>query len=179
MRYAVILRAINVGRHNRIRMDVLRAALEAAGFGGVRSYLQTGNLTVDAVADEGLVVAEEIEATLAGLGLRSASAVCRPWSDLVELATLTPFMDVDPAEHTLTVTFCRTPVPDPPAAAWTDRGVTFLGGPDWAMFAVVPLDLDRAPNANSIIERRWGIPASTRYWHVVTDWVAREAASRD
>ena len=31
VRYAVVLRAINVGRHNRIRMDVLRAALEDTG----------------------------------------------------------------------------------------------------------------------------------------------------
>ena len=48
MRYAVVLRAINVGTHNRIRMETLRDALSEAGFGDVRSYLQTGNLTLDA-----------------------------------------------------------------------------------------------------------------------------------
>jgi hypothetical protein len=177
LRYAGILRAINVGRHNRIRMDVLRAALEAAGHHPVRSYLQTGNLTFDSDAGDPMSVAGAVEGLLAGLGLRSASVICRPWSDIVELAALTPFTDFDPVEHSFGVTFCRMPVPDPPAGAWTERGLTFVGGPPWALFTVVRRDLDRAPNANSIVERRWGIPASTRHWHVVTDWVAREQAA--
>ena len=77
----------------------------------------------------------------------------------------------------LTVSFCRIAIPEPPVAPWTERGVTFLGGPDWALFAVMPRDVARVPNANALIERRWGIPATTRLWNVVTDWVAREASS--
>ena len=78
----------------------------------------------------------------------------------------------------LSVTFCRTPLPDPPLKTpGPTAGLTFVGGPPWALFAVTPRDLERAPNANAIIERRWGCPASTRYWHVVVDWVAREEAA--
>ena len=177
MRYAVVLRAINVGRHNRIRMDVLRAALEDTGHHAVRSYLQTGNLTFDTDLEDAEVVGRGVEGILAGLGLRSASVICRPWTDMISLAALTPFAGIDPLGHMLSVTFCRTPLPDPPTDGWTERGLRSLGGPPWALFAATPRDLERAPNANAIIERRWGIPASTRYWHVVVDWVAREGAS--
>jgi len=172
----VILRAINVGHHNRIRMDTLREAFHSAGFRDVRSHLQTGNLTLDAHEDVPLAVAEQIETVLIELGLRGASVVARRWSDIEHLASATPFTGHDPAEHRFTVSFCRTDIPDRPMGPWAERGLTFLGGTDWALFAVVPRDLDRAPNANAIIERRWGIPATTRFWNVVTDWVAREAA---
>ena len=75
-----------------------------------------------------------------------------------------------------TVSFCRSPITTPVEGPWKERGVTFIGGTPWALFAVMPRDVDRLPNPNAIIERRWGIPATTRFWNVVTDWVARETA---
>ena len=174
MRYALILRAVNVGRHNRIRMDTLRQAVSAAGFRDVRSHLQTGNLTLDADEAVPLAVAEQVEDVLMDLGLRGASVVARAWSDIEQLATSLPFQGHEPAEHRFTVSFCRSDIPDLPTTPWTDSGLTFVGGTDWALFAVIPRDLARAPNANAIIERRWGIAATTRFWNVITDWVARE-----
>jgi hypothetical protein len=172
----VLLRAVNVGRHNRVRMDTLRAALTSAGCTDVRSVLQTGNLSLDADTTEPGEVAHTVETVMAELGLARPTAIVRPWTDIVELATATPFGDYDTATHMLTVSFCRSPIPEPPSEPWDERGLTFLGGPPWALFAVMSRGLVGGPNANSIIERRWGIPASTRFWHVVTDWVAREAA---
>lgn len=46
MRFVVLLRGANVGPRNRIRMDALRAALEAAGFTDVQTLLQSGNAVV-------------------------------------------------------------------------------------------------------------------------------------
>lgn len=179
MRYGVVLRAINVGRHNRVRMDVLREAVEAAGFGDVRSYLQTGNLTLDADEPDGLAVADRIEIALAALGLRGSSATVRAWPDLARLAATTPFAGHDTRQQRLTVTLCSLDLPEPLSSPWTERGVTLLGGTSWAVFAVSPWDSARAPSPNELIERRWGIPATTRYWHVITDWVARETALAD
>ncbi len=176
MRYGVLLRAVNVGRHNRVRMDTLRAALTDTGFTDVRSTLQTGNLSLDADTSEPEAVARTVETVMGELGLARPAAIVRPWTDLVGLATHRPFVDYDTASHMLTVSFCRSPIPDPHTEPWEERGLTFLGGTSWALFAVMSRGLVGRPNANSIIERRWGISASTRFWHVVTDWVAREAA---
>ena len=176
MRYGVLLRAVNVGRHNRVRMDTLRAGLTAAGFTDVRSTLQTGNLSLDADTSEPEAVAGRVETVMGELGLARPVAIVRPWTDLAELATKRPFVDFDTAKHMLTVSFCRSPIQDPPRERWEERGLTFLGGTPWALFAVMSRGLVGGLNANSIIERRWGIPATTRFWHVVTDWVAREAA---
>jgi uncharacterized protein (DUF1697 family) len=45
-RKVVLLRGINLGSHNRIAMPKLRAALEAAGFDDVRTYVQSGNVVL-------------------------------------------------------------------------------------------------------------------------------------
>jgi len=43
-RYVALLRGINVGGNNLIRMADLRTCLEADGFGDVRTYIQSGNV---------------------------------------------------------------------------------------------------------------------------------------
>ena len=49
----VLLRGINLGPRNRIAMPALRAALERAGFEGVQTYLQSGNVVLSSRADPG------------------------------------------------------------------------------------------------------------------------------
>jgi uncharacterized protein (DUF1697 family) len=52
-----LLRGINVGRNRRIKMADLREALTTAGFGRVRTLLQSGNVVLDAPG----VPPEEVE----------------------------------------------------------------------------------------------------------------------
>ena len=48
--YVALLRGINVGGRNKVPMATLRATFEDAGFGAVRTYIQSGNVlfTTDA-----------------------------------------------------------------------------------------------------------------------------------
>ena len=39
-----MLRGVNLGPHNRVKMDALRALYESLGFNGVRTYVQSGNV---------------------------------------------------------------------------------------------------------------------------------------
>src|SRR5688572_680112 len=52
-RYAVLLRGINLGRARRVGMADLREALTGAGYGNVRTLLQSGNVVLDADAAPG------------------------------------------------------------------------------------------------------------------------------
>jgi uncharacterized protein (DUF1697 family) len=42
--YISILRGINVGGYNKIKMDVLKALCAGLGFDGVQTYIQSGNI---------------------------------------------------------------------------------------------------------------------------------------
>jgi uncharacterized protein (DUF1697 family) len=46
--FIALLRGVNVGGHNKVPMADLRAALDASGFARVRTYIQSGNVLVDA-----------------------------------------------------------------------------------------------------------------------------------
>ncbi|MCO7124470.1 DUF1697 domain-containing protein [Sporolactobacillus shoreicorticis] len=52
MIYIVLLRGINVGGKNRIKMAELRKALETAEFKNVRTYIQSGNILLESNATE-------------------------------------------------------------------------------------------------------------------------------
>src|SRR6266516_680152 len=50
MRQIVLLRGINIGPSNRIGMPALRESLAGAGFGDVRTYVQSGNVVLSSDA---------------------------------------------------------------------------------------------------------------------------------
>jgi uncharacterized protein (DUF1697 family) len=49
-RYVALLRGINVGGRNKLAMTDLRAAFEEAGYGEVRTYIQSGNVLFESNA---------------------------------------------------------------------------------------------------------------------------------
>lgn len=78
-RYVALLRGINVGGKNLIRMPELRACFEQDGYGDVVTYIQSGNVLFSSPGGSAGVIASRIEAMLssrfgyeASLALRSA-----------------------------------------------------------------------------------------------------------
>ena len=53
MEYVALLRGINVGGNNKVVMSELRAQIAAAGFGHVRTYINSGNLLFEAETEAG------------------------------------------------------------------------------------------------------------------------------
>src|ERR1700712_389130 len=91
-RCAVLLRGVNVGKHNRIAMADLRALLAEVGATDVRTLLQSGNAAVTAEPDG---LADRLEAALAtsGVGVRvlvrtreelDRVVAANPWPDRAE-----------------------------------------------------------------------------------------------
>ena len=64
MEYVALLRGINVGGNNKVVMSELRAQIAAAGFGHVRTYINSGNLLFEAEAPRE-DVAQRVEDLLA------------------------------------------------------------------------------------------------------------------
>jgi len=62
--HLALIRGINVGGKNLIRMTDLRAAFESMGFDDVATYIQTGNVFFDAPRQRRAELADRIEAAL-------------------------------------------------------------------------------------------------------------------
>lgn len=81
-RFVVLLRGVNVGKANRVPMADLRSLLEALGFTGVRTLLNSGNAVFDADGGTPSAHAKAVRAALEenlGVGVpvvvKSSSAI--------------------------------------------------------------------------------------------------------
>ncbi|MEM9795595.1 MAG: DUF1697 domain-containing protein [Pseudomonadota bacterium] len=94
--HAVLLRAVNVGGHGKIAMAELRDTLIAAGFGAVRTHIQSGNVVLDD-PQGGVDLSERIHAALAErFGAAPEIIVLTP-QELGTVLAACPFTDADPA----------------------------------------------------------------------------------
>ena len=169
MVYGVFLRAINVGKHNRIRMDALRSLVERLGYGGVRTYLQTGNVVLE--SDEpAAVVAERLEEALAGVGVRGTAAMVRSRQELLALGDSAVFAPYPAEEHRYLAIFTRSPIDSPEPVPYEARGATFVAFGSGALLAVIPREAPRPVNVNALVESLWQTQATTRWWNVVDDF---------
>jgi uncharacterized protein (DUF1697 family) len=64
MRFAALLRGVNVGRANRVPMAELRALLEALGYGDARTLLNSGNAVFSSATNAARVHATKIRSEL-------------------------------------------------------------------------------------------------------------------
>lgn len=96
-RMLILLRGINVSGHNKVPMAELREALTSAGFDGVATYIQSGNVAVDSTlhVDE---LCTRVESLLAEHFDVEVPAVALPQSDLASIIAEAPFAaDAEPA----------------------------------------------------------------------------------
>lgn len=101
-----LLRGINLGPHRRVAMADLRAALTAAGFGEVRTHLQSGNLVLDSDLG-GAALGDAIAATLVRDLNLDTDVIVRSADELAAAIDGDPFSEIatDPARHVLG--FCQ------------------------------------------------------------------------
>lgn len=83
--YIAFLRAINLGKHRKFPKDPLRAAVERAGFTGVETHINTGNVRLTTTMRSRARVEEALERSfVADRGFEVPTIVFTP-RELTEL----------------------------------------------------------------------------------------------
>ncbi len=90
MVYIALLRGINVGGKNMIKMAELKAALEGAGLDSVQTYIQSGNVLLRSGLDE-LSLRDTIEKTIQSRFGLTVPVVLRTAAELASLIGNLPF----------------------------------------------------------------------------------------
>ena len=168
MIHAAFLRAVNVGKHNRIRMADLRALVEGLGYGEVRTYLQTGNVALDAGRQKPVTVATRLEEALTASGMKNVDVMVRTRAELERVVRAQPFAGYDPEAHYRLVLFTKAAI-NPPRTPLELKGVTFLPSPRHVLFAVSEKG-SRSVNPSALAESHWKVRATGRWWNVVEDF---------
>ena len=165
-----LLRGINVGGHNRVTMADVRHALDAAGHGDVTTYLQSGNVIVNARARSASAMGAALEQTLhQTLGL-DIDVIVRSESELTKIARQHPLLDpkIDPAY--LHVAFLKQ---RPSAAAVRALSGVEFGRDEFLLrgseiYLRYPDGSGRSKMSAAFFEKKLGTPATARNWKVVT-----------
>src|SRR3954467_4239051 len=93
-RHIALLRGINVGGHNKVPMAELRAALEAAGFQDVKTYVQSGNVALSADETSPGKVGRKVEKAIEEAFGFDIAVVVRSRDEIAALVEEDPLGDV-------------------------------------------------------------------------------------
>lgn len=168
-RFVAWLFAVNLGSHNKISMAWLRAAATDAGFTGVSTYLQSGNLVVTADNTDPAEVSKRVAGLIKdGPGL-DVMVTTRSRAELAKVVERNPMPEHVDEPSRLHVSFL-TGKPDPKGVAAIDASAY---APD--EFAVRGSELylwfangaGRSKLATLPWRKRIGVAGTARNWRTV------------
>ena len=91
MRYVALLRGINVGGKNMIKMEALRQTLEGLGFENVKSYINSGNLVFETAKTDDRRLAVQIHDAIKTEFGFDISVMVRTMAEIAEIVTKNAF----------------------------------------------------------------------------------------
>ena len=110
-RYVALLRGINVGGKNLIKMTELRACFEAQGFRDVLTYIQSGNVLFTSRESGRTKLARRVEEVLAGTFNYRASVVLRGRKQMQDIVERAPKgFGAHPDKYRYDVIFLKDPL---------------------------------------------------------------------
>lgn len=110
--YVLMLRGINVGGRHKVPMAELRALLTEAGYGEVRTYVQSGNVVLDGGGASAAELEERVAALVETRFAFAVPVIARTRDELAAVVALDPLAAVVTDPRRYQVTFLAAP-PDP------------------------------------------------------------------
>ena len=163
-RYVALLRGVSPVTAS---MPQLKRCFEAAGFGGVRALLSSGNVAFDSRASSASALERRVEnAIQAGLG-HTFPTIVRSSAYLQALVAAAPFGAFDlPAAAKRVVTFLRKPRAGDRELPIELHGASILRIVDTEVFTAY-LPSDKGPVFMTLLERTFGKEITTRTFDTV------------
>jgi uncharacterized protein (DUF1697 family) len=166
-----MLRGVNVGTHNRIKMDALRALYESLGLREAQTYVQSGNVVFRTDKRDLIALAERIESAIdRTFGFRP-SVILRTTSELREVIARNPFANrsgIEPSK--LLVNFLASD----PGTRICDQVLSIKTHPEELhitgreLYIYFPNGMARPKMSWALLEKALKTPGTGRNWNSVT-----------
>ena len=170
-KYVALLRGINVGGKNLIKMTDLKACFEALGLEDVSTYIQSGNVLFSADRSEQARLTIQIEEALSKTFNYKSRVVLRSHKQMKEIVARAPkSFGNDPATYRYDVIFLKAPL----TAVEAMKTVTAKEGVDQAFAGQGVLYFSRliSKASQSHLTRIIGMPVyqdmTIRNWNTTT-----------
>ncbi|WP_248926878.1 DUF1697 domain-containing protein [Paenibacillus hamazuiensis] len=182
--YIALLRGINVGGKNKIKMAELKAALENIGLARVQTYIQSGNVLFESEDDE-LALRRRIEQEIATVFGITLTVVMRTAEELAKIIAGCPFPESLLAEAAATCqgeSFYVATLPEAPPVTGIEKLAGANNGDDlyhiegrdvYLLFRHSIRDSKLAVNIQKL-----GVPATVRNWNTMNKLVQLAAGMK-
>ena len=168
-RCVAFLRGINLGRQRRVPMGELRDVLERAGYGEVRTLLQSGNVVLSSGVGP-RALERKLAKTLSGEFGFEIQVIVRTRDELAEIVDRDPFAGEadDPARYQVSLLSAK---PDPKGVQSLQAAVALpervaVSGRE--VYAWHPGGVGRSELAKLINDRQLGVGVTARNWRTLT-----------
>jgi uncharacterized protein (DUF1697 family) len=166
-----LLRGVNVGGHNKIKMEDLREICASLKLLDVRTYVQSGNIVFKTAETDLLKLSRRIEDAIEhDQGFRP-SVICRTAAEMKAVAARNPFAkraDLDPSRLAVCFLACE------PSNLARARLLQIKAEPEELrigrneLFIYFPNGMARPKLSMPAVERAVGTPMTSRNWNTVT-----------
>jgi uncharacterized protein (DUF1697 family) len=164
-----LLRAVNLGGHNKVPMAELRAVLAGAGLGNPRTLLQSGNVVFGASSPTAELerVLEERLASELGLETEVMVRTAEEWHELVASNPFPEEAEHDPG-HLLVMVLKGAPDAASVAALRAAiKGREEVRPGSRHVYITYPDGIGRSKLTTAVIERHLGTRGTGRNWNTV------------
>jgi uncharacterized protein (DUF1697 family) len=164
-RYIAFLRGINVSGQKIIKMDALRTVFSGAGYTGVKTYIQSGNILFDTEDQDSTQLIQRLENLVEkSFGFRT-DFILRKLSDIENLVNSSLFSTLKPNDvKKYYITFLKSEFTEPLTLPILSRNkdVEIIYNNTLDFISVSTIYKGNYGFPNSFIEKLTGIPATTR-----------------
>lgn len=103
IKYVALLRGINVGGHNKLKMAELRDALQPLGLQNIRTYIQSGNILFES-SESAELLQQQIQDTIQTTFTITSTVIIRTAEEFRSIVNNCPFSEQDLADASATAT---------------------------------------------------------------------------
>lgn len=112
MKYVAFLRAINLGGHNKIKMETLREMFAALRFENVKTYINSGNVIFETAKTDDKKLAAKIESAIEKEFALKIKVMARTIDEIKDIIANNPFAGQFEKEKDLHVLFLDEELPE-------------------------------------------------------------------
>ncbi|MCW3463053.1 DUF1697 domain-containing protein [Chitinophaga nivalis] len=174
-RYIAFLRAINVGGNRIIKMEHLRTAMTDAGFKGIATYIQSGNVLFDSTSTNVASLTKKLEKLLHTTYGFEVPVMLRTVAEMTTVIAQTPFPGIVPDKTLQIYVMFLSQTPPENAAALVasfQSPATTIHLMDREIYFLVRKELVQGPLDVSQLDKKLGIPGTVRNWATVNKVIA-------
>jgi uncharacterized protein (DUF1697 family) len=169
MRYAALLRGINVGGNQKIPMAALRELMQGLGYADVVTHLQSGNAVFSSPQQPAEKLARAIAGRITSEFVMDVKVVIRTGSEIAGVIKRSP-LPYGPENPSRFFVAFLAPTPAPEAVAAMES-LSFDPDQIWISgmeaFLWCPVGAADTKLTNNFLEKRLGVTATSRNWNTV------------